>query len=288
MTPLKINNFSDMKIENLLIALIGFFPASIIAQSDFDISATYSPYEYMVYIHLVNNTDKPMQIRNRFGDTGSGSFVQFFLKDKTGKEITVYDAGFLEGVNYQRFVDISPRSSKTIKYPLRALCPSSRNVSDVYSVDASCFISYYIQGRDAFEYFHKVLSINTKQDLMIYSGYDSYAKNMIITLKNTSDHEISVRNPTSAVKFELLNQQGVKFATRSYPFLIKGSGAPNIIKIAPKSEVRLDYSFSQFAAGIADPSQVASVEAHFSAYYDIPAKNVTNAFSGRTYTFNAK
>lgn len=200
----------------------------------------------------------------------------------------MYEAVFYEGVNYQQFVDISPRSAKTIKFTLKSLAPSSRNVSEIYSVDASCFISYLIPEKNISEKIHKVLTINTKQDLMIYPGYDSYAKNMIITLSNTSDHEISVRNPSSSVKFELLNQQGVKFATRSYPFIIKGTGAPSVIKIAPKSSVRLDYSFSQIAAGIADPAQVASVEAHFSAYYDIPAKNVTNALSDRTYTFKIK
>ncbi|SEA08919.1 hypothetical protein SAMN05216365_10223 [Porphyromonadaceae bacterium NLAE-zl-C104] len=277
-----------MKTRNLLIALIGFFPASIMAQSDFVIEAVYLSCDSTIFIHLVNNTDKPMRIRNSFLDIGSGSHVQFILKDKAGKEITVYDAVFYEGVNYQRFVDISPRSSKTIRYPLQFLVPSSRNVSEIYSVDASCFISYSIPEKNIYENIHKVLTINTKQDLMIYPGYDRYAKRMIITLNNASDHEISVRNPSSAVKFELLNQQGAKFATRSYPFIIKGSGAPSVIKIAPKSSVILEYSFSQIAAGLADPSQVISVEAHFSAYYDIPAKNVTNAFSGRTYTFDAK
>lgn len=276
-----------MKTKNLLFAIIILLPIGLTAQSDFAISATYSPYEYEILIHLVNNTDKPMRIRNNYGGGGgSGSYVQFHLKDKAGKLIRVYyDVVFLEGVDYQRFVDISPRSSKTIRYPLKSLCPSSRNVWEIYSVDARCFISYSIPEKDIYENIHQVLTINTKQDLMIYSGYDSHAKNMIITLSNTSDYEISVRNPTSAVKFELLNQQGAKFATRSYPFIIKGSGAPNVIKIAPKSDVRLDYSFSQFAAGIADPSQVASVEVNCSAYYDIPAKNVTNAFSGRTFTF---
>ena len=229
-----------------------------------------------------------MRIRNNYGGGTSGSHIQFILKDKAGKEISLFEAGFLEGVDYQRFVDISPRSTKTIKYRLRSLTPSSYDVSEVYSVEARCYIHYLISGKNKYDFFDKVLTINTKQDLMIYPGYDSHAKNMIITLSNASDHEISVRNPTSAVKFELLNQQGVKFATRSYPFIIKGTGAPDVIKIAPKSQVRLDYSFSQIAAGIADPAQVASVEAHFSAYYDIPAKNVTNAFSGRTYTFKIK
>ena len=268
--------------------VIILLPIGLKAQSDFTISATYLPYESTILLHLANNTDKPMRIRNNFGGGTSGSFVVFLLKDKAGKKISEYHAVFGEGVNYQHFVDISPRSTKTIKYPLRSLAPSSRNVSEIYSVDASCFIGYSIQGKDVYEYFDKVLTIHTKQDLMIYPGYDSYAKNMIITLSNASDHEISVRNPSSAVKFELLNQQGIKFATRSYPFIIKGTGAPDVIKIAPKSQVRLDYSFSQIAAGIADPAQVASVEAHFSAYYDIPAKNVTNAFSGRTYTFKIK
>lgn len=277
-----------MKTKNVLLAIILLLPIGLVAQPNFSISADYSPYEYTIFIHLVNNTDKPMRIRNSFLDIGSGSHVQFILKDKAGKEITVYDAVFYEGVNYQRFVDISPRSSKTIRYPLQFLVPSSRNVSEIYSVDASCFISYSIPEKNIYENIHKVLTINTKQDLMIYPGYDRYAKRMIITLNNASDHEISVRNPSSAVKFELLNQQGAKFATRSYPFIIKGSGAPSVIKIAPKSSVILEYSFSQIAAGLADPSQVISVEAHFSAYYDIPAKNVTNAFSGRTYTFDAK
>jgi len=154
-----------MKTRNLLIALIGFFPASIMAQSDF-IEAVYLSCDSTIFIHLVNNTDKPMRISNNFGGGTSGSYVQFILKDKAGKEITVYDAVFLEGVNYQHFVDINPRSSKTIKYPLQFLVPSSRNISEIYSVDASCFISYLIQGKDAYEYFDKVLTINTKQDLM--------------------------------------------------------------------------------------------------------------------------
>ena len=277
-----------MKIKYLLVALLTLFPVGLTAQSDFSISSTYLPYEDMILLHLVNNTDKPMRIRNSFLDIGSGSHVQFILKDKADKEISVYEAVFGEGVNYQHFVDISPRSAITTKYPLRSLTPSRRNVSEIYSVEARCYIHYLISGKNEYDYFDKILTIDTKQDLMIYPGYDSHAKNMIITLSNTSDHEISVRNPPSAVKFELLNQQGVKFATRSYPFIIKGTGAPSVIKIAPKSQVRLDYSFSQIAAGIADPSQVASVEAHFSAYYDIPAKNVTNALSARIYTFNAK
>lgn len=277
-----------MKTKNLLLAIIILLPIGLTAQSDFAISATYLPCESTILIHLANNTDNPMRIGNNFGGGTSGSYVQFHLKDKAGKEISMYEAVFYEGVNYQQFVDISPRSAKTIKFTLKSLAPSSRNVSEIYSVDASCFISYLIPEKNISEKIHKVLTINTKQDLMIYPGYDSYAKNMIITLSNTSDHEISVRNPSSSVKFELLNQQGVKFATRSYPFIIKGTGAPSVIKIAPKSSVRLDYSFSQIAAGIADPSQVASVEAHFSAYYDIPAKNVTNALSDRTYTFKIK
>ena len=272
----------------IFFCVVVLLPIGLTAQSDFDISSSYLPYENMILLHLANNTDKPMRVRNNWGGGTSGSFVQFILKDKAGKEISVYDAVFGEGVNYQRFVDIDPHSSKTIKYPLRALTPSSRDLSEVNTVEANCFISYFIPEKNIYDRFDKVLTIHTKQDLMIYPGYDSYAKNMIITLSNTSDHEISVRNPPSSVKFELLNQQGAKFATRSYPFIIKGTGAPSVIKIAPKSSVRLDYSFSQIAAGVADPSQVASVEAHFSAYYDIPAKNVTNALSVRTYTFNAK
>ena len=276
-----------MKTKNLLLAVLMLLPVGLTAQSDFDISSTYLPYESTILIHLVNNTDKPMRVRNDWGGVGSGSIVQFILKDNVGKEITVYDAGFLEGVDYQRFVDISPRSSKTIKYRLRALTPSSRDVSEVYSVDASCFISYLIPEKNILAHFHKVLTINTTQDLMIGPGYDSHAQNMIIYLKNTSDYEMKIRNSGSAVKLGLLNQEGTEFATNSFSFLIKGTGAPDVIRIAPNSEVRLDYDLSQLSAGLADPSQV-SVEVKFSAYYDIPAKNIANAFSGRTYKFKLK
>ena len=219
------------------------------AQSDFDISSSYLPYENKILLHLANNADKPMRVRNNWGGGTSGSHVQFLLKDKAGKEITVYTAVFLEGVDYQRFVDIAPHSSKTIKYPLRALTPSGRDLSDVHTVEARCFISYFIPEKNIYDRFHKILSINTKLDLMIGPGYDSHAQNVIVFLSHTSNHEISVRNPSSAVKFELLNQQGEKFATRSYPFTIKDVGVPPVIKIAPKSHVRLDYGFSLFSAG---------------------------------------
>ena len=252
------------------------------------LTSNYDAYNGTILIHVINTTDKIMHIRNDSYGTGSGSYIHFRLKDKLGQTISFYDAIFSETVNYQKLININPNSSKTFKYYLNNL-RSSKSTKEVYSVDANCFIRYAIPDKNIpWQSFDKTLPIITKQDLMIYPGYDSHAKNMIITLSNASDHEISVRNPSSAVKFELLNQQGVKFATRSYPFIIKGTGAPSVIKIAPKSQVRLDYSFSQIAAGIADPSQVASVEAHFSAYYDIPAKNVTNALSARIYTFNAK
>lgn len=155
-----------MKTKSVLFAIIVLLPIGLMAQPNFTISASYSPYDYTMSIHLVNNTDKPMRIRNNFGGGTSGSYVQFILKDKAGKEITVYDAVFYEGVNYQRFVDISPRSSKTIRYPLQFLVPSSRNVSEIYSVDASCFISYSIPEKNIYENIHKVLTINAKQDLM--------------------------------------------------------------------------------------------------------------------------
>ena len=159
-----------MKTKYLLLAILALLPAGLTAHSNFDISADYSPYEDMILLHLVNNADKPMRIRNNFGGGTSGSYVVFLLKDKAGKEISVYEAVFGEGVNYQHFVDISPRSAITTKYPLRPLTPSSRNVSEIYSVDASCFIGYSIQGKDVYEYFDKVLTIHTKQDLMIGPG----------------------------------------------------------------------------------------------------------------------
>ena len=150
--------------------VIILLPIGLTAQSDFAISASYLPYENTILIHLVNNTDKPMRIRNNYGGGTSGSHIQFILKDKAGKEISLFEAGFLEGVDYQRFVDISPRSTKTFKYRLRSLTPSRRNVSEIYSVEARCYIRYLISGKNEYDYFDKILTIDTKQDLMIDPG----------------------------------------------------------------------------------------------------------------------
>ena len=161
---------SFLRLDYLLLAILSLFPIGLTAQSDFDISSSYLPYENMILLHLVNNTDKPMRISNNFGGGTSGSYVVFLLKDKAGKEISLFEAGFLEGVNYQHFVDISPRSTKTFKYRLRSLTPSRRNVSEIYSVEARCYIRYLISGKNEYDYFDKILTIDTKQDLMIDPG----------------------------------------------------------------------------------------------------------------------
>ena len=88
-----------MKTKHLLLAMLMLFPIGITAQSDFAISASYLPYENTILIHLANNTDKPMRIRNNYGGGTSGSHIQFILKDKAGKEISLFEAGFLEGVD---------------------------------------------------------------------------------------------------------------------------------------------------------------------------------------------
>jgi hypothetical protein len=137
-------------------------------QADITVDAFYLPCDSTIVIHLGNNTDKLIRIRNDYGGTSSGSIIELHLKDKANKEISMYQAVFYEGVDYQHFVDINPHSTKTIKYPLKFFCPSSRSVSEIYSVDASCFIDYKIQELEKIGSLHKILSIKTKQDLMIY------------------------------------------------------------------------------------------------------------------------
>ena len=137
-------------------------------QADITVDAFYLPSDSTIVIHLGNNTDKLIRIRNDYGGTSSGSIIELHLKDKANKEISMYQAVFYEGVDYQHFVDINPHSTKTIKYPLKFFCPSSRSVSEIYSVDASCFIDYIIPEQEKIGSLHKVLSIKTKQDLMIY------------------------------------------------------------------------------------------------------------------------
>ena len=157
-----------MKINCLLLVIMTLLSIRAMAQADITVDASYLPSDSTIVIYLVNNTDKPMRIFNNFGGGTSGSMIQFHLKDKTDKEISMYEAVFYEGVDYQRIVDINSNSTKTIKYPLKFLCPSSRNVSEIYSVDANCFIRYSIPEKNISAYLDKVLSIKTKQDLMIY------------------------------------------------------------------------------------------------------------------------
>lgn len=150
-----------MKIKNLLLLIIALMPMELMAQSDIGLSVSYLPSDNTILIHIANNADKTMRIRNDDG-SGSGSLVQFHLKDKAGKEISLYDAAFFEGIDYQRFIDINPHSTKTFRYRLKFLCPSSHSATDVYSVDVSCFMNYSIPEKELYEFFHKVLSVKTK------------------------------------------------------------------------------------------------------------------------------
>lgn len=133
-----------MKINSLLLVIMTLLSIRAMAQEDITVDASYIPCDSTIVIHLVNNTDNQMRIFNNFGGGTSGSMIQFHLKDKAGKEISMYEAVFYEGVDYQRIVHIHSHSTKTIKYPLKFLCPSSRSVSEIYSIDASCFVNYSI------------------------------------------------------------------------------------------------------------------------------------------------
>lgn len=135
----------------------------LMAQLDITLNATYLPSEEAILIHVGNNTEKTMRIYNSFNG-GSGSLIQFHLKDKVGKEISLYDVIFYEGIDYQRFVSINPHSTKTFRFLLKHFCPSNRSTADIYSVDASCFIDYSIPEEEKYEIIHKILPIKTKQD----------------------------------------------------------------------------------------------------------------------------
>lgn len=95
-----------MKINSLLFVIVALLPMGLMAQSDITLGATYLPYESTILIHVVNSANKSMRIRNSYG-ASSGSLIQFHLKDKAGKEISLYDAVFYEGIDYQRFVSIN-------------------------------------------------------------------------------------------------------------------------------------------------------------------------------------
>jgi hypothetical protein len=83
-------------------------------QADITVDAFYLPCDSTIVIHLGNNTDKLIRIRNDYGGTSSGSIIELHLKDKANKEISMYQAVFYEGVDYQHFVDINHTPPKRL------------------------------------------------------------------------------------------------------------------------------------------------------------------------------
>lgn len=273
-------------MKNLLLIIIVLLPMGLMAQPEIILGATYLPYENTILVHVVNSTDKSIRIRNSYG-ASSGSLIQFSLMDKAGKRISLYDAVFYEGIDYQRFVSINPRSTKTFRFPLKYMCPSSHSLADVYSVDASCFINYSIPEEERFEFIHKVLPIKTKQDLMIYPGYDSHNKCVMISLYNGSDYEMTIHNSRTTTQFVFLNQQGIKLGTKMSSLSYSGS-IPSTIKIAPHSSKVLSCSFINMIKGWLNESDITAVEMNCKMIYDIPEQKITNKSSQRSYTIKIK
>lgn len=277
-----------MKTKHLLLAFISLLALSAKAQKGLALNAEYQPDEATIAISLTNQTDELIKLYNSYNRITSGSFVQFFLKDKKDKEISDYETVFYKGVDYQRIVEISPRSTYTFQYPLKNLYRSSRNISEIHSVEARCFIDYSFPKRKVFEHFFETLTIKTTQDLTIQHMYDSHYQSMGFRFRNNTDREISVRNFASKIDFTILNQKGERLGKRMFPLLLKDTRtAPNVIKIAPKTDVRFTYTIKSISAGI--PFQeITTIQAECLAIYDIPANKVSGESTKRTVEFKVK
>ena len=288
-----------MKINSLLLVIMTLLSIRAMAQEDITVDASYIPCDSTIVIHLVNNTDNQMRIFNNFGGGTSGSMIQFHLKDKAGKEISMYEAVFYEGVDYQRIVDINSHSTKTIKYPLKFLCPSSRNVSEIYSVDANYFIRYSIPEKNISAYLDKVLSIKTKLDTIIYRDenkqfiigqsikamtqaditvdafYLPCDSTIVIHLGNNTDKLIRIRNDyggtSSGSIIELhLKDKANKEISMYQAVFYEGVDYQHFVDINPHSTKTIKYPLKFFCPSSRSVSEIYSVDASCFIDYIIP------------------
>ena len=296
-----------MKINSLLLVIMTLLSIRAMAQADITVDASYIPCDNTIVIHLVNNTDNQMRIYNS-NEVTSWSIIQFSLKDKVGKEISLRDAVFYEGVDYQRIVNINPHSTKTTKYPLKFLCPSSRNVSEIYSVDASCFIDYSIPEQKRFGSLHKVLSIKTKQDTMIYrddirdenkqfiigqsiramaqaditvdASYIQCDSTIVIQLVNNTDKPMRIFNnfgggtSGSMIQFHLKDKTDKDISMYEAVFY-EGVDYQRIVDINSNSTKTIKYPLKFLCPSSRNVSEIYSVDANCFIRYSIPEKNIS-------------
>ena len=293
-----------MKINSLLLVIMTLLSIRAMAQEDITVDASYIPCDSTIVIHLVNNTDNQMRIFNNFGGGTSGSMIQFHLKDKAGKEISMYEAVFYEGVDYQRIVDINSHSTKTIKYPLKFLCPSSRNVSEIYSVDANYFIRYSIPEKNISAYLDKVLSIKTKLDTIIYrdenkqfiigqsiramaqaditvdASYIQCDSTIVIQLVNNTDKPMRIFNnfgggtSGSMIQFHLKDKAGKEISMYEAVFY-EGVDYQRIVDINSHSTKTIKYPLKFLCPSSRNVSEIYSVDANCFIRYSIPEKNIS-------------
>jgi hypothetical protein len=270
-----------MKTRNSLFIILLLLPIKLIGQTEFAINSSYDPYEDAILIHITNPTDKIMQIRNDDG-TGSGSHMLFQLKDRTGEVFSYYEAVFFETADYQRFVSINPRSTKTFKYYMKHL--QSSYTTKVHSVDVDCYIRYSIPEKSRYEFVNKKISTKIiKPDLMILSQHDGRNLIMII-LSNTSDYEMIIRNSTTAIRFDFFDKKGELLGTTNAAFVQSGT-TPTTIKITQHSGVRFDYQLQDISKNITRQSEITTVKASCRVNYDIPSKNILNNSSSKNHMF---
>lgn len=272
------------------------------AQEDITVDASYLPCDSTIQIHLGNNTDKLIRISNDYGGTASGSIIELHLKDKANKETSMYQAVFYEGVDYQHFVDINPHSTKTIKYPLKFFCPSSRSVSEIYSVDASCFIDYIIPEQEKIGSLHKVLSIKTKLDTIIYrdenkqfiigqsiramaqaditvdASYLPYESTILIHLVNNTDNQMRIYNSDegttgSFIQFSLKDKNGKEISLRTVVYY-EGVDYQRIVNISPHSTKTIKYPLKFLCPSSRSVSEIYSIDASCFVNYSIPEQKI--------------
>ncbi|NDV60054.1 hypothetical protein [Bacteroides sp. 519] len=276
-----------MRKGNILIIMLLCSVWITAQQPEIVVNSSYDAYNKIITIILTNTTDKTMRIRNISDPMSSGSNVLFKFFDKNGRVFSDYTAVFLEALAYQKVVYIEPRSNKFFKFYLDNMRPSTIS-TEIYSVKADCHVYYTIPDKKiSNKYLNKTLTIKTKQDLMIYSNYDSYNQIIMITLSNTSDKIMNIRNSGSPVCFGFLNQKNEKLGSGSF-LLIQEGKSPATIKINPRSAITLKYPLKEIRKGVNKQTEIVTVETTCSIRYDIPDIKITNGHSGRTLTTKIK
>ncbi len=128
--------------------------------------------------------------------------------------------------------------------------------------------------------------------LMIQSGYDSANDVLIITLVNSTNEAIYIRNDdgtgsSSLVLINFANMQGEKFPTGVRAFL-KSVEPTKFVELSPRANTVFKFPLKNIRNSSPNVFDIAYVEGQCQVLYFVPSEKKPSTLIQKTFKFNAK